>query len=77
MGNSSEKFFDTFTKVRTYDQHPGTMPRVGVGVIFMSFVFSCFRAFCVFLAFFRLKELIIFMDEGYPPPICGKFPENN
>ena len=40
--------FDTLTKVRTCGrgQHPGRMSRVGVEeFIFMSLVFSCFRAF--------------------------------
>ena len=31
----------------------------------------------LFLAFFDGKKLIIFTDGGYPPPLRGKFRENN
>ena len=47
MGNSSEYFFDTFTKVRTCGQHPGRMSRVRVrvrGGHCMSLVFFMFQS---------------------------------
>ena len=39
--------FDTFTKLRTYGQHPGRMSRMGVGgrgLIFVSLVFYMFQS---------------------------------
>ena len=71
--------FDTFTKLRTYGQHPGRMSRMGVGgrgLIFVSLVFYMFQSILniFFFAFFGRKKLIIFT---LPPPIPGKFRDNN
>ena len=57
----------------------GGEERVG-GVIFMSLLYYMFQSILntfAFGYFFGGKKLIIFTDGGYPPPLRGKFRENN